>query len=163
MSEIVYLVEFKPPDFPWTHWQACVTLEDAEKALTARRKELTDPAGQRVIFRIVKHEVIDSDVAGPLDIEKCSTGHNFAKLPSHPKENGISYCPHCLLTRVNYLTEELYSQDARASKLEHSLKDREDKLGKLSSIIMKFLNTADKEASKEAFVEYEQYSNGSNQ
>jgi len=28
---------------------------------------------------------------------------------------------------------------------------------------MKFLNTADKEVSKEAFEEYEQYSNGSNQ
>jgi len=30
-------------------------------------------------------------------IETCDNGHKFAKLPDHPKKDGLSRCPHCLV------------------------------------------------------------------
>jgi hypothetical protein len=157
MSEIVYLVEFKLPDFPWTHWQACGTLEEAEQALTARRKELAEPAGQRVSFRIVKHETLANDVAGPIDVAKCSLGHNFAKLPSHPRDGEASYCPHCLVSDKLKLREELLWQDKHISSLTHTINDAQEKIGKLASIVLKFIMSADKTTSAEAFAAYEKY------
>jgi uncharacterized coiled-coil protein SlyX len=157
MSEIIYLVEFKLPDFPWTHWQACATIEEAEQALTARRKELAEPTGQRVSFRIVRHEIIDNDVAGPIDVEKCSLGHNFAKLPSHPKEQGTGCCPHCLQAKVKQLEQEVYSQLGTMQDLNTTIANQEYKLAKLSAIVLNFVRTSDRRVSDLAFIEYEKY------
>lgn len=33
---------------------------------------------------------------GEMVVDQCEQGHKFAKLPDHPKRDGIARCPHCL-------------------------------------------------------------------
>jgi hypothetical protein len=157
MAEELYMVEFKLPQFDWTHWAVCASIADAEQALIRRRRELTDPSDKYVQFRIVRHEVIESDVAGPIDIERCAQGHSFTKLPSHPKNQGVAECPYCLSVASIALKDALEAQTHQVQLLSSLLNSTQEKLSRLASIVLKFLHTADKTMSSEAFAEYEKY------
>jgi hypothetical protein len=157
MSEIIYLVEFKLPNFPWTHWEACKTLEEAERALTARRKELAEPVGLQVRFRIIKHEILVNDVAGPIDVIRCAVGHNYAVLPSHPNANGAPICPHCLSIYSSSLKQEVIELQEQTKDISNALNEAQTRLAKIASIVLKFIMSADKTTSAEAFAAYEKY------
>jgi hypothetical protein len=157
MADRVYMVEFKLPQFEWTHWAACATLDEAEQSLAARRREMTDLGDKYARFRIVKHEIIESDIAGPVDIEKCAAGHIFIKLPSHPKKGEASQCPYCLYADVNRLQKNLDDNDKFVKELQEDLSKAQNQVAKLVGIVCGLVRTADRTTAAEAIAEYEKY------
>jgi hypothetical protein len=157
MAEIVYLVHFKHPDLDWTDWGAYADVKSAERAIADRRRELTSPADQRIIFRIIRNELVESDLAGPVCAEVCKHGHNFAKLPSHPKRDDIAECPHCLSAQVDNLHNELTRNDVKVNEMAAFLETCQARLGKLTGIVCGLVRVADRVNAAEALVEYDKY------
>lgn len=48
-------------------------------------------------------------------IETCDFGHKFAKLPDHPKKDGLARCPHCMASGLDALRKEVDSFRTYAS------------------------------------------------
>lgn len=157
MPDAAYMVEFKLPQFEWTHWTACPTLDEAESALAARRKEMADPGDKYVRFRIVKHEIVESDVAGPIDIEKCLKGHSFVKLPSHPVKNGVAQCPYCLYMDTSELENQLAAADVKMAAMQASVDKAQVQLAKLVGVVCALVRTADRVIAEGAIAAYEKY------
>lgn len=42
-------------------------------------------------------------------IETCDFGHKFAKLPDHPKKDGLARCPHCMASGLDAVRKEVDS------------------------------------------------------
>ena len=42
--------------------------------------------------------------------DTCDHGHRFAKMPDHPKRDGIARCPHCLVNGIESARESLAVQ-----------------------------------------------------
>jgi hypothetical protein len=157
MAEVAYIVHFKHPELDWTHWGAYPDVKEAERAIADRRKELTSPADQRIIFRILRHEIIESDLVGPVCVETCKHGHNFAKLPSHPKEGDVAQCPHCLVAKVNNIHNELTNNDVKVNEMVVLLDACQTRLGRLASVVCSLARVADRANAAEALVEYDKY------
>lgn len=54
-------------------------------------------------------------------IDTCDLGHRFAKLPDHPKNNGMARCPHCMALGLDLLrhssTQEFQRGMLRAAEI----------------------------------------------
>lgn len=46
-------------------------------------------------------------------IDTCDQGHKFAKLPDHPKRDGISRCPYCMAIGLDGAREEIKRLEQR--------------------------------------------------
>jgi len=154
--EIAYLAQTKLPNGEWGSWP-CATFEEAEKAILDKRATLPETQNEKIEFRIVKHEIVESDVTGDMKVSHCQLGHKFARLSSHPKNGSVYYCPRCMLG-----TLEVTKGEAARCRLatDEAKKDRDEtqkNLARLTEVLCMFARSADKTVSTEAFAALEKY------
>ena len=155
-KEIVYIAQTKLANGEWGSW-ICPTFEEAEKAILDKRSTLSETQNEKVEFRIVKHEIVESDVTGDMKVSHCQLGHKFARLSSHPKNGNVYYCPRCMLGTLELAKGEAVRCRLAVLASEKTLDDTQKKLARLTEVLCMFARSADKTVSTEAFAALEKY------
>jgi hypothetical protein len=157
IKETAYIAQARQANGDWMHWKVCSSLEEAERAVIDKRKELNEQQDRQTAFRIIKNEVLDSDITGEITVETCKVNHKFVRLPSHPSKNGIYYCPRCMLQELEDVTTQRDSYKKSFENTKAYLEQLETRTSKIVNIVSLFKEVADSSTAVRALAAYDRY------